>query len=158
MPDLMKDYIRFPTVEHFVRFLYAVAYSTNVPAHIKLKRSDILIWRDYRKSVLRVSLSQPIYSGIIQQFLSENETVKVFRPYSYYVLQHHRETNCSDQLFVVHNRIAEIHLDDPSKLNRASQILKDYLYYTTFTQSLDRHSHHNRKTLMDGLEAVQGYY
>ena len=93
MQDLTKEYIRFPTVEAFERFLYAVAYSPRVPAHVKLKKSNILIWRDYHNHFLRVSLSRPIYSGIVQQFLKENEKTKIFRPTAYYVLQHDRNTN-----------------------------------------------------------------
>jgi hypothetical protein len=154
----MTEYIRFPTVEAFERFLYTVAYSPRVPAHVKLKKSKILIWRDYKNNFLRISLSHPIYSGIVQQFLRENEKTKLFRPTAYYVLQLDRETNRWDQLFMVQGRIAQIHLGEPTKLNRACQILKEYLYYSTFTRSLEQPSYHNRRRFMDCLEAVQGFY
>ena len=155
MQDMMREYIRFPTVEAFERFLYAVAYSPRVPAHVKLKKSNILIWRDYRNHFLRVSLGHTIYSGIVQHFLNENERIKLFRPTAYYVLQQDSDTN---QLFLVQGRIARIKLDEPTKLNRASQILKEYLYYTTFTRSLEQSSRHHRRRLVDCLEAIQGYY
>lgn len=159
MQDLTKEYIRFPTVEAFTRFLYAVAYSPRVPAHVKLKKSNILIWRDYHNHFLRVSLSHPIYAGIVRQFLKENEKTKLFRPTAYYVLQHDRNTNRWDQLFMVQGRIARIRLGEPETLNRVGEILVDYLYYTTFTHSLETAKPYcNRAKFVDGLESIQGYY
>jgi len=158
MPDLMTEYIRFPTIESFERFLYSVAYSSRVPAHVKLKRSNILIWRDYQNNSLRISFSSLIYSDIVTQFLNENERTQLFQPASYYVLRYNREMKRWDQLFLVQGRVARIQLDEPTKLNRACQILRDYLYYTTFTRSLTQLSYHDKRRLEDCLEAVQGYY
>jgi hypothetical protein len=157
MINLMREYVRFPTVEHFERFLYAVAYSPRSPAHINFKKSNIRIWRDDRNNLLRICLSRPVYSGIIQQFLREHEVIQVFRPYSYYILQLDPETNRSDQLLLVQSRVAGVLLDNPLKLQRACQLLKDYLYYTTFIQSLERHANDRRK-MMDCFEGVQGIF
>jgi len=158
MADLIKEYIRFPTIEYFERCVYTVAYSSRVPSHIKFKKSNILIWRDYRANSLQICLAHPIYSGVVQKFLKENETTKHFRPTSYHVLQNDEETNEVDRLFTVESRIASVELDERSGLMRACQILKDYLYYTTFTRSLEQPSRHNRTHLVDCLESIQGYY
>ena len=158
MPDLMTEYIRFPTIESFERFLYSVAYSSRVPAHVKLKKSNILIWRDYHNNFLRISFSSLIYSDLVKQFLNKNERTQLFRPASYYVLRYNREMKRWDQLFLVQGRIARIQLDEPTKLNRACQILKEYLYSTTFTRSLKQLTFHNRRGIGDCFEAVQGYY
>jgi len=158
MTDLIKEYIRFPTVEHFERFVYTVAYSSRIPSHIKFKKSNILIWRDCQANSLRICLGHPIYSGIVHKFLKENETTKHFRPTSYHVLQNDKETNEVDRLLTVESQIASVELGERSRLNRACQILKDYLYYTTFTLSLEQPSRHNRTRLVDCLESIQGYY
>ena len=136
MPELIKDYIRFPTSEHFERLLYAVAYSPHVPAHVKLKRSNILIWRDYPHHFIRICLSHPIYSGTMQRFLRKDEAIKMFRPNAYYILQCDPNTNQETQITMIQGRIARIPLDDPAKLFRACQLFKQYLYYTTFIKSL----------------------
>lgn len=157
MPELMKDYIRFPSIDHFEQMLYAVAYSSRVPAHIKFKQSRILIWRDYHNEFLRICFRSPIYSGIIQRFLLPTETIHVFRPNSYYVLHQPPQTRQKTQIVLIKGRIVRMTLDDPAILNRACQLLKEYLYYTTFTKSLERSSRDWYLTI-DGLEAIQGYY
>jgi hypothetical protein len=158
MPELMKDYIRFPSIDHFERMLYAVAYSSRVPAHIKFKQNHILIWRDYPNKFLRICFRHPIYSGIIQQFLRPNEIIHVFRPNAYYVLQQHLHRRQETQIVMINSRIVRVALDDPATLHRACQLLKEYLYYTTFTQSLEHHSRDRRSLTVDGLETIQGYY
>jgi hypothetical protein len=158
MPELMKDYIRFPSLDHFERILYAVAYSSHVPAHIKFKQSRILIWRDYPNKFLHICFRDPIYSDILQRFLLPNETIHVFRPNAYYVLQQHPHSRQGTQIVMINSLIVQIALDDPTTLHRACQLLKEYLYYTTFTQSLERSSRNHRSLAVDGLEAIQGYY
>jgi hypothetical protein len=154
----MKDYIRFPPIEHFEKFLYAVAYSTHIPAHVKLKRSHILIWRDYSNHFLRICFPRPIYPSIIQQFLRKDEGIKMFRPNAYYVLHRNSIRQTEEQIAMIQDRIARIQMDDHSKLYRTGQLLKQYLYYTTFIRALNQCSHSSRRKLMDCLEAVQGYY
>ena len=157
MPELMKDYIRFPSIDHFGQMLYAVAYSSRVPAHIKFKRSRILIWRDYHNKFLRICFRAPIYSGIIQRFLLPTETIHVFRPNAYYVLHQHPQVRQETQIVMINGRIVRIALDDPAILNRACQLLKEYLYYTIFTNSFERSSRDCYLSI-NGLEAIQGYY
>jgi hypothetical protein len=157
MPELMKDYIRFPSIDHFERMLYAVAYSSRVPAHIRFKQSRILIWRDYHSKFLRICFHSPIYSGIIQRFLLPNENIHIFRPNAYYVLQQQPQFRQETQIAMINSRIVRITLEDPAILNRACQLLKEYLYYTTFTQSLER-SPRDHCHAIDGLESIQGYY
>jgi len=157
MPELMKDYIRFPSIDHFEQMLYAVAYSRRVPAHIKFKQSRILIWRDYHNKFLRICFRSPIYSGIIQRFLLPTETIHVFRPNAYYVLHQPSQLHQETQIVMINGRIVRITLDDPTILNRACQLLKEYLYYTSFTKSLEHTSRECYLTI-DGLEAIQGYY
>ena len=157
MPELMKDYIRFPSLDHFEQMLYAVAYSSRVPAHIKFKRSRILIWRDYHNKFLRICFRSPIYSGIIQRFLLPTETIQIFRPNTYYVLYHKPQVRQETKIAMINGRIVRITLDDPAILNRVCQLLKEYLYYTTFTKSLEQSSG-NRYITIDGLESIQGYY
>lgn len=157
MPELIKDYIRFPSIDYFEQMLYAVAYSNRIPAHIKFKKSRILIWRDYHNKFLRICFRSPIYSSIIQRFLRPTETIHVFRPNAYYILLQHPQVRQETQIVMINGRIVRIALDDPAILNRACQLLKEYLYYTTFTKSLERSSRYCYLTI-DGLEAIQGYY
>jgi hypothetical protein len=158
MPELMKDYIRFPTVEHFERYLYAVAYSPQVPSHVKLKRSNILIWRDYPHQFIRICLQSPIYSGTMQHFLRKDESIKMFRPNAYYILQDTPAQTQATQIAMIQGRIARIPLDDHAKVYRICQLFKQYLYFTTFIKSLKQASKRARKELMDCFEAVQGHY
>lgn len=158
MPELMNDYIRFPSIEHFEQMLYAVAYSSRVPAHIKFKQSRILIWRDYVNKFLRICFRHPVYPSIMQRFLHSNETIQVFRPNAYYVLQQRPQSHQDTHIVMINGRIVRIALDDPQTLHRACQLLKEYLYYTTFTQSLERPSRNQLSLVIDGLEAIQGYY